>query len=133
VALAILGREGKTAIQLILVGVPELIGSGARHIVFDGRAANPDKTLLDADEAASELPIDELATEFPCEDWAEEPPPPPPPHEKRNRKLDIKNNFFTQFSMVITSQNIAITTSRQESLINHYSAPCPQCSVGNSS
>jgi hypothetical protein len=126
VALEILGSDGNTACQLILVGVPELTGAGAIQVAFCGRADNPDKTLLDADEPASELPIDELATEFPWDDWAEDPPlPPPPPHEKRNRKLDINNNFFTQFSMVITSQNIARYDVSNESLVNHYSAPCP--------
>nr|ACY24874.1 hypothetical protein [uncultured organism] len=104
VALAILGSDGNIACQLILVDAPALTGAGAIHVEFSGRAGKPDTMLLATDDIACELATLVTGDDEPGTDEGELlEPPPPPPHETRSIKLEITNNFFTLFSMVITS------------------------------
>tara|TARA_R100000656_G_scaffold25160_1_gene22001 strand:- start:466 stop:822 length:357 start_codon:yes stop_codon:yes gene_type:complete len=111
VALAIFGREGNTACQLILIGALAVIGAGARQVVLDGRTAKPDTMLAALDERAEEKTAEELirladdcAVLVAMDDVDLLPEPElPPPQEIKPKQLVITSHFFTQVFIVITS------------------------------
>ena len=91
----------------MVVGVPGLIGAGARQVVLDGRAANPDKTLLvDTDEDVATEEEDRFAR-LDCAAIEDAglfpPPPPPPPQDAKKIKPVISRICFTHVFMAIIS------------------------------
>ncbi|PUA26953.1 MAG: hypothetical protein B0W54_21355 [Cellvibrio sp. 79] len=122
VAWAMLGKDGKTALQLIVVA-PEATGAGAIQVLLEGRAAMPEKILLvdaateeactlddttdDAgtidEEARLELIATDDETVINDEVGGLLLPPPPPPQETNIKQPVIKIIFLTQVCMAHTS------------------------------
>lgn len=123
----------------MLVGVLVFIGSGARHIVLDGRTAKPEtRLLLVADEGEDTSAEENANEEFielvdDCAATAEDAgfllPPPPPPHEIKQKEIIISSKFFTWVVMIITPLSaLAIATGWSFSITLrsiHFCGKCP--------
>ncbi len=83
---------------------PETIGTGAIQVLFPGRLARPETTLL-WDELAAEL--FDVGDETTIEEAIDEEdgllPPPPPPQHNNIKLLAIKIIIFTQICMFHSS------------------------------